>query len=397
MSINTAQSLKKEGSQLLLDKKYEAAIDKYTEALDLEPTGTLLWEIISNRSLAYTSSRDYTNGLMDANKLIDIAPRFKRSYLRLAQALLGRQEFNDALKACDDGLAIDSTNQELVKLRSKIASSSSAASDHSYTNSRTANSGSSKLAKYSFYLRAVIMVHVLLYVVPGYNATAFFRIMICSLINNIIVIGAHLGSPTASSGAGMAPDMGAAQAYMQKLVQNDTTRQAMQYIMYSVIFAFSKPFFLALFPVITIDGWWFAKTLGIFYPSAGKFLGGVAKPLVDAIFKEPGQTHVTLDSLASKIQPFNANVEVMIGMFLIFELFTPYRNFITLIVFWNFMKMRYMLDPYVKHSFVALDGMLSPVVSRIPIVGGLYPKLKAYMATFVAPPTPGQSSGCTVM
>ena len=213
MSINTAQSLKKEGSQLLLDKKYEAAIDKYTEALDLEPTGTLLWEIISNRSLAYTSSRDYTNGLMDANKLIDIAPRFKRSYLRLAQALLGRQEFNDALKACDDGLAIDSTNQELVKLRSKIASSSSAASDHSYTNSRTANSGSSKLAKYSFYLRAVIMVHVLLYVVPGYNATAFFRIMICSLINNIIVIGAHLGSPTASSGAGMAPDMGAAQAY----------------------------------------------------------------------------------------------------------------------------------------------------------------------------------------
>ena len=65
-----------------MDKKYEAAIDKYTEALDLEPTGTLLWEIISNRSLAYTSSRDYTNGLMDANKLIDIAPRFKRSYPR---------------------------------------------------------------------------------------------------------------------------------------------------------------------------------------------------------------------------------------------------------------------------------------------------------------------------
>ena len=122
MSINTAQSLKKEGSQLLLEKKYEAAIDKYTEALDLEPTGTLLWEIISNRSLAYTSSRDYTNGLMDANKLIDIAPRFKRSYLRLAQALLGRQEFNDALKACDDGLTIDSTNQELVLLRLKIES-----------------------------------------------------------------------------------------------------------------------------------------------------------------------------------------------------------------------------------------------------------------------------------
>ena len=150
MSINTAESLKKEGTDALLAKKYDLAIEKYTEAIELEPKGELLHTIISNRAHAYNLSGDYTNALMDANKLIDLAPRFRRSYLRLAQALWNRKEVNGAVKACDDGLAIDSANTVLRNFRAQITGGSASASGSS-GGSAPAMSGNN-LAKYSMNL-----------------------------------------------------------------------------------------------------------------------------------------------------------------------------------------------------------------------------------------------------
>jgi hypothetical protein len=400
MSINTAESLKKEGTDALLAKKYDLAIEKYTEAIELEPKGELLHTIISNRAHAYNLSGDYTNALMDANKLIDLAPRFRRSYLRLAQALWNRKEVNGAVKACDDGLAIDSANTVLRNFRAQITGGSASASGSS-GGSAPAMSGNN-LAKYSFYLRCIIVLHFVLYPLPGWNGTSFFRIMLCSLVNNMLVIVAHLGTPGGAN-PGAAASTGVAQEYLQKMVQNDTTRQSMQYLMYCIIFVFSRPFFLALFPIMSIEGWWFAKTLGGYYPSVAKTLGSIVQPAANLLVQpDPGQSSVTLNSLAAKIRPWNASVEVMIGMFLIFELFTPYRNFIILVVFWNFMKMRYQLDPFTKQAFSKLDGALSPIMSRIPLVGGVYTSAKGYASRAVAPPTPGAQSGglmsgCTVM
>lgn len=398
MSINTAESLKKEGTDALLAKNYDLAIEKYTEAIELEPKGELLHSIISNRAHAYNLSGDYTNALMDANKLIDIAPRFRRSYLRLAQALWNRKEVNGALKACDDGLAIDASNAALLKLRAKISGGGSGSASGS---SRSPATSGNNLAKYSFYLRCIIVIHFVLYPLPGWNATSFFRIMLCSLVNNVLVIGAHLGMPGGANA--VSASAGVAQEYLQKMVQNDTTRQSMQYLMYCFIFVFSRPFFLALFPIMSIEGWWFAKTLENYSPSLAKTLGTLVQPVAKLVVQpDPGQSSVTLNSLAAKIRPWNASVEVMIGMFLIFELFTPYRNFIILIVFWNFMKMRYQLDPFTKQAFAKLDGTLSPILGRIPVLGGVYTSVKAYAARSVVPPTPGAQrgglmSGCTVM
>ena len=190
MSINTAESLKKEGTDALIAKNYDLAIEKYTEAVEFEPKGELLHTIISNRAHAYNLSGDYTNALMDANKLIDIAPRFHRSYLRLAQALWNRKEVNGALKACDDGLAINGSNKALLDFKAKFLGGSASSGS-----TGSSASPSNNLAKYSFYLRCIIVVHFVLYPLPGWNATSFFRIMLCGLVNNILVIAAHLGAP----------------------------------------------------------------------------------------------------------------------------------------------------------------------------------------------------------
>ena len=98
----TPASLKEEGTKSLLAKDYDTAIDKYSDALDMQPTGILRLQILSNRShhIIYLVIIQMVE---DANKLIDLDPKYKRSYLRLAQSLFGIVT-NSAIKACDDGL-----------------------------------------------------------------------------------------------------------------------------------------------------------------------------------------------------------------------------------------------------------------------------------------------------
>ena len=241
-SFDTAESLKAEGNKALLSKDYDAAIEKYTDALDLQPSGVLQKQILSNRSHAYNLSGDFTNGMCDANKLIDLDPKYKRSYLRLAQALHGNGELSSAIKACDDGLQQLPNNQDLVKFRAKITrgtghASSSATHGPSTESASTADT----LSRYSWYIRIFIVLHAVLYpVMPG---SSFFRIMLGSMIVNFMIIYAHHGAPTD------------AQSYAQKCVQNIATRSSLQTLMYSFIFLLSRAFFIAMVPILIVEGW----------------------------------------------------------------------------------------------------------------------------------------------
>ena len=174
----TPASLKEEGTKSLLAKDYDTAIDKYSDALDMQPTGILRLQILSNRSHAYNLSGDYTNGMCDANKLIDLDPKYKRSYLRLAQSLFGNGELNSAIKACDDGLKELPNNNDLLKFRSRISGNGNTSSSSS-----SSSGTSSSLQRYSWYIRVFIILHALVY--PMMAGTAFFR-MYSNLISNII-------------------------------------------------------------------------------------------------------------------------------------------------------------------------------------------------------------------
>eukprot|EP00942_MAST-04A_sp_MAST-4A-sp1_P010729 g10729.t1 len=261
----TPASLKEEGTKSLLAKDYDTAIDKYSDALDMQPTGILRLQILSNRSHAYNLSGDYTNGMCDANKLIDLDPKYKRSYLRLAQSLFGNGELNSAIKACDDGLKELPNNNDLLKFRSRISG-------------------------------------------------------------------------------------------------NGNTR------------------------------WWFAKTLSTKHPSIHVMLSKIITPLFKMMLSLPNES-ITLDQMANTIQPFIAQIELMVGLFLIFELFTPYRNIIILFVFWNWMKMRYQLNSYTQDAFRKFDRTISPYALKIPIISNVYVVVKNFMIKQSAMPQPGNQGG----
>ena len=124
--------------------------------------------------------------------------------------------------------------------------------------------------------------------------------MLGSMILQIMVIYAHHGTPTD------------AQSYAQKCVQNVTTRSSMQALMYGFIFLLSRPFFIALLPVLIVEGWWFAKTLSTKHPSIHVMLSKIITPLFKMMLSLPNES-ITLDQMANTIQPFIAQIELMVG------------------------------------------------------------------------------------
>ena len=204
--------------------------------------------------------------------------------------------------------------------------------------------------------------------------------MLGSMILQIMVIYAHHGTPSD------------AQSYAQKCVQNVTTRSSMQALMYGFIFLLSRPFFIALLPVLIVEGWWFAKTLSTKHPSIHVMLSKIITPLFKMMLSLPNES-ITLDQMANTIQPFIAQIELMVGLFLIFELFTPYRNIIILFVFWNWMKMRYQLNSYTQDAFRKFDRTISPYALKIPIISNVYVVVKNFMIKQSAMPQPGNQGG----
>lgn len=74
-----ADSLKSEGNALMSQKQYQAAVDKYTEAIALDPNPVYY----SNRAAAYGGMGKHERAVEDARAALDVDPGFTKAYSRL--------------------------------------------------------------------------------------------------------------------------------------------------------------------------------------------------------------------------------------------------------------------------------------------------------------------------
>ena len=66
-----ANAWKKEGNLALQEKKFQDAVNCYTEAIKLDASNHIFY---SNRSAAYASLGQYEKALDDANKTVELKP-----------------------------------------------------------------------------------------------------------------------------------------------------------------------------------------------------------------------------------------------------------------------------------------------------------------------------------
>ncbi|OWZ37007.1 cytoplasmic protein [Cryptococcus neoformans AD2-60a] len=139
-----AESLKTKGNQLMGQKLYDSAIEQYTEAIKLDPNPVYY----SNRAAAWGGAGQHEKAVEDAEKALQLDPKFTKAYSRLGHAHFSLGNYSDAVTAYENGLELDPNNANmktaLSTAKSKLAESSprpTAADREPPQNGNSGNSG----------------------------------------------------------------------------------------------------------------------------------------------------------------------------------------------------------------------------------------------------------------
>ena len=108
--MNETEELKLKGNAALEAKKYDEAIDYYTQAIALDTSNHLLF---SNRSAVYIKQEKYKEALDDALKTIELKKDWSKGYFRKATVLKYLSRFDDAINAFEEALKYDPHNKEI--------------------------------------------------------------------------------------------------------------------------------------------------------------------------------------------------------------------------------------------------------------------------------------------
>jgi stress-induced-phosphoprotein 1 len=117
MSKAAAQAKKNEGNNYFKNKQYEQAIQKYTEAIELDPNDVTFY---SNRSACYAALSRWQEAADDGRQCIITDKSFVKGYFRAALALQNLGNLDGALDAVKRGLGIEPSNADLKKMSREI-------------------------------------------------------------------------------------------------------------------------------------------------------------------------------------------------------------------------------------------------------------------------------------
>ncbi|CCF57580.1 hypothetical protein KAFR_0C05890 [Kazachstania africana CBS 2517] len=122
----TADEYKQEGNTAFVAKDYQKAIDAFTKAIEVSETPNHV--LYSNRSAAYTSSKQYEQALSDADECIKINPSWAKGYTRKGAALQGLHKYEEAEQCYNETLKIDPNNAIAKDSLAQIVSAQQSAS-----------------------------------------------------------------------------------------------------------------------------------------------------------------------------------------------------------------------------------------------------------------------------
>ncbi|KAJ5201480.1 Heat shock protein (Sti1) [Penicillium cinerascens] len=104
-----ADALKAEGNKAFSAKDYPTAIEKFTQAIAIEPENHILY---SNRSAVYCSQGEYQKALEDAEKSITIKPDWSKGQVRKGAAYRGMEDWLAAYDAYEEALKLEPGNAQ---------------------------------------------------------------------------------------------------------------------------------------------------------------------------------------------------------------------------------------------------------------------------------------------
>jgi len=105
-----AEAFKEKGNRAFGEKKFDEAINFYSEAIKIDARNHVYF---SNRSAAYMGKNMYSNALEDAEQCVKLNPKWGKGYFRRAVALLALSRASDAEAVLQEGIRADPSNTDL--------------------------------------------------------------------------------------------------------------------------------------------------------------------------------------------------------------------------------------------------------------------------------------------
>ena len=99
-----ATAYKNLGNEAFAAKKFEDAIEHFSQAIELDPSNHVLW---SNRSASYLSLNKFQEAKNDAEKCVSLNGSWAKGYTRLGAAYHGLRDFEKAIETYKKGQELD--------------------------------------------------------------------------------------------------------------------------------------------------------------------------------------------------------------------------------------------------------------------------------------------------
>ncbi|CAM9234427.1 unnamed protein product [Pylaiella littoralis] len=417
-SVTTADEAKFKGGEAWKAGDVDGAIVWFSKAieLDMDNASGQLHVHYSNRSAAFLKQDKASEALMDAQRCVEVNPSWAKGYSRMGTALFRLGRHDKAATAYSEGLEREPGSVELRKnlleaQRQHIAAQASASRAARPRETLAEYVKAHPSLTFQFGLRLFLLACWVMYMLPlqATSLIAYKRLLYAMmLVNALGLYGRHgrLRFDTEYA-AGVATD------------------PACQTIMTALLFVVNRPYLVGILPMVLLeltDFLWFLS--GLLQMSPGVFfekLDEGVNRFGGAVFGVPnwGSRSVSdrWSAAKGKASEWGAWVEVMFGMMLVAELLLPRRNFVMLALYWQTLRMKYMINSttgrgYTQASasfdaaFRTLDARIKVVTAkrRCPkAVGDAYNTIKGRLASLVAPPQPpsvgggSPGSSCSIM
>ncbi len=129
-SLKLAESYKEEGNRFFLQEKYTDAIDKFTDAINLNIETKKNAIYYSNRANCHNRVENFGLGIQDADKAIEIDKDYIKPYFRRASANLILANYDKAiedlqyinLKVPNDTMCLEKMRQAKIERKKKLFS-----------------------------------------------------------------------------------------------------------------------------------------------------------------------------------------------------------------------------------------------------------------------------------
>lgn len=330
------------GRKAYAEGRFVDAVDQFTKALSEKEDA----KVYSNRSAAYMQLGDVDKARKDAEECVRLEPSWAKGWSRLGNAKMAQHKYAQARADFAKAASIDNQYAADVR-RAKLAEK------------KVPSTG-------RIVLRLVVLFRFAQYLVV-FNSVAYRSVVKYVCLGNAMQLFQTHG-------------FAFNKAYAQRLLSDPNAQR----LMGSLVLLMSSSF-PCLIPLIYLEVANLVADVANRVPSKYrlKMIGSCENVLLD------GSGNV------SPHVPFNAAfLEVVAAFSLFFELLTPKRNFMSLIVYWQYLQMRYMLETAttsngpVQAAFAQVDAKITPIAAKLPPVLTLYNKIKSLAAKQVALPDP---------